>query len=303
MTFYDYLKNILLILILLQFAPSLVENIKKQYGRYLEPQTPVAVIPIKGILYDSSSYVRQLHKYFKEPKIKAILLKMECAGSTSGTGEAIYNEIMELKKEYPKPVVVLVENVCASGGYLIACAADHIVAPSMATIGSIGNYLPFLFQLREFLQDYKIRYISIKGGKYKTTGDPFVDMTSEEQALLQSMAHDAYDQFVHIVAKARKLSITATLERAEGKIFTGNQALKLGLIDEVGSAYNAIKVIKNKAMIEGEIEWVKEHQPTSLLSSLLGGSSPTDNDSSFLSCMVNSICTTLETRYTSAKMY
>ena len=294
MSFFDYLKNIFLILILLQIAPPLLKSIKKQYEHYLEPRTQVAVIPIKGILYDSSSYIKLLHKYFKAPNIKAILLKMECAGSASGTGQALYNEIMELKKEYPKPVIVLVENMCASGGYLISCAADHIVAPAMATIGSIGVYLPYLFQLREFMEQYKVHYTPIAAGTYKSTTDPFIDITPEQKELLQSMVNDSYDQFINLVAKSRKLSITSAPEWADGKLFTGKQALKLGLIDEVGSAYNAIKVIKQKAMIEGEIEWVKEQPARGLLSSLLTGYQPDDN-SSLLSSLIQKIYPMLKT--------
>ena len=100
-----------LILIILQIAPSLIQNIMKQYAHYIEPRTKVAVLPIRGVLYDSSQPCKQLNTFFKDDEIKAILIKMECPGSTAGTGQAIYNEILSLKKEYPKPVLVLVENV------------------------------------------------------------------------------------------------------------------------------------------------------------------------------------------------
>src|SRR3989304_1517040 len=143
MTFYESLRNIFIILLFLQLAPALVEGIRKQCSKYLEPKTAVGVISIRGLLYDSSRYNKELNNYFKNSSIKAILLKIECPGSASGTGQAIFNEILELKKEYPKPIVALVENVCASGGYLIASGCDYIVAPGSALIGSIGSALPY----------------------------------------------------------------------------------------------------------------------------------------------------------------
>jgi len=301
MTFFDYLKNIFLILILLQIAPSIIESIRKQYGRYLEPRTQVGVLPIKGVLYDSSFYTKQLQAFFKNGDIKAILLKMECPGSASGTGETLFNEIQTLKQEYQKPVIVLVENICASGGYWIACASDYIIAPSTALIGSIGAYFPYLFQLKNFIEDYKIRYESIKAGAYKAASDPFVDLTPEERALLQGVLDDTYQQFAQSVAKARKLPINTITEWADGKIFNGNQAHKLGLIDEIGSAQNAIKVIREKALIEGEIEWVHPPKQGGFLSKLFGGGQ-VDDDGSMFTSLMNNICTYLETRYTTARV-
>lgn len=301
MSLFDYLKNIFFILIILQVAPFLIESIMKQYSRYIEQRTRVAVIPIKGVLYDSSKYSKNLHKFFKDDSIKAILIRMDCPGSAAGTGEALYNEILSLKKDFAKPIVVLVENVCASGGYNIACATDYIIAPSSAVIGSIGTLFPNLFQLKEFITQFKIEYTPIASGQYKTSTDPFTDMTPEQTAMLQGVSDDAYSQFIQEVAQARKLSINKTQEWANGKIFTGHQALKLGLIDEVGSAYNATAIIKSKAIIEGEIEWV--HPPKkSAWAQWFGGSAGDDDENSMFSRMVNSVCSTLENRYYSKKL-
>lgn len=298
MKFFDLLKNIFLILIIIQFAPSLIEGIRKQYSHYIEPKTQVGIIEIKGLLTDSSSYIKQLHTFFKNTEIKAILLKMDCHGSASGTGQAIANELQQLKNEYHKPVVILVENVCASGGYWIASSADYIVAPTTALIGSIGSKFSYTFQLRDFIENYKVKYISLKAGAYKTAADPFVDMTPAEQAMLQSVLDDTYHQFTHSIAQARKLSLNKVNEWADGKIFTGHQALKLGLIDEVGSVHNAIKVIKDKALIEGDIEWIYPPKERSLLASLIGK----DDDGSFTESAMNGICGFLEQRYTN-KVY
>jgi signal peptide peptidase SppA, 36K type len=301
MSFYNTLKNVFFLLLFLSIAPSLFENIRMQYGRYVTPKTQVAVLPIKGILCDSTSYNKYLHQYFENPSIKAILLKVECPGSAAGTGQAIYNEIKMLKKDYPKPVVVLIENVCASGGYYIAASADHIIAPGTAMIGSIGVTLPYLFQLRDFIEEYKIHYASIKAGSYKNIGNPFENLTSAERTLLQGVLDDTYQQFADDVAKSRKLSIKELNVWADGKVFSGRQAMQLGLIDEVGSAYNAVKAIKEMALIEGDIEWIKPPTQISAWSLITG--SEQDNESSMLTALSDKVCANLESKLLGNRIY
>ncbi len=294
MSFFDYLKNIFFVLIFIQFLPFLLDGIRTQYGRYFEPKTSVGVISVKGVLYNSAPYTKQLYAFFKDPEIKAILLQMDCSGSAAGTGQAIFREIMEFKKEYSKPIITLVENVCASGGFWIATATDSIIAPETALIGSVGAYFPYLFQLKEFIEQYKIKYSSVKAGAYKSTTDPFTDMTPAERSHLQGVLDDTYDQFAQSVASARKLSLSTMNEWADGKIFTARQAIKLGLIDHVGSLQTAISVLKEKALIEGDIEWVQSSRPRSIWSYLLGQDD--DEDGSFIASAVHNVCTQLEQR-------
>ncbi len=291
----DLIKNIFFLLLFLYIFPPLVKNVVKSYQNFLEPKTSVAVITIKGALYDATPYIRQLHTYFKDKSIKAILLHMECPGSATGTGESIYNEIIHLKKEYQKPIFTLVENTCASGGYLIACGTDYIIAPGMSLVGSIGVCLPYVFQLRQLLEKNSITYVPLTAGTYKSATDPFTDLTPDQKTILLSMLDDTYEQFKTIVIDNRKLSTKTEKEWADGKIFTGQQALKLGLIDAVGSASTMVKIIKERAMIEGEIEWVKQIKPLSLIKSFLTGEQ-TDSDSSFIESSLNSLCTVLENR-------
>lgn len=299
MTFYDYLKNIFLILIFLHLAPSLITGIRKQYSRYLEPRTLVGVLKIKGVLYDSSYHAKQLYSFFKNPQIKGILLRIDCPGGAAGTCQTIFHEIQTLKEEFHKPVITLVENACASGGYLIACASDHIISPASAVLGSIGSYFSNL-QLREFLEQFKVHYTTVKAGTYKTIANPFVDISQEDKIFLQNIQDNVYQQFVQHVAKARKLSLADISQWADGKIFTGQQALKLGLIDEIGSTQNAVKMLKEKALIEGEIEWVKPPVTPSFFN--LFGKKEFGGNHSILTGILSHICTFLETRYTGTRL-
>jgi protease-4 len=299
MSFSDILKNIFFLLVLLQFLPLLINGIRKQYSKYLEPTTQVGVVQLKGVLYNSAPYTKQLQSFFKDPAIKAILLDIDCSGSAAGTGQILFREIMEYKKEYAKPVVARVENVCASGGYWIACAADTIIAPETALIGSIGAYFPYLFQLKDFVEQYKIKYTSIKAGTYKAATDPFTNITDAERAMLQEALDDTYDQFAQSVASARKLSMSSIQDWADGKIFTGRQALKLGLIDHVGSPQTAVAVLKEKALIEGEIEWIQSARSKSFLSYLFGSD---EDDGSMVASAMNSAVTTLEQRISAPRV-
>lgn len=304
MRIYDFIKNIFFILILLQFAPPLIKNLVKSYTNFLEPSARIAIISLKGGIYEASPIIKQLHTHFKDTSIKAIVLKVDCPGSASGTGQAIYDEIMSLKGLHPKPIISLVENTCASGGYLIACATDYIIAPGMSCIGNIGVCLPYVFQLRQCMQEnFKISYVPLAAGAYKLVGDPFIDMTADQKTLVQDMLNDSYEQFTTMVAHNRKLSTNTAHLWADGKIFTGKQAKELGLIDDIGSTSLAVKIIKEKAMIEdkSEIEWVKQDKPLNSLAKIFSGDQ-SDSDGSLLESAINTLCTTLENRYGTVRL-
>jgi len=290
MSFSDILKNVFFLLVIIQFTPPLIESIVKQYRRIIEARTQVGVLPIKGVLHESEGYCKRLRTYFNDNNIKAILIRMECPGGASGTSQTIFNELKALKLENPKPVVVLVENMCASGGYNIACAADHIIAPGSALIGSIGASLPYLFSVKDLLEEFKIKYTPIKAGEFKNATNPFVEITPQEKALLQNITDDAYDQFVHEVSEQRKLAFDTAKEWAEGKIFTGQQAHKIGLIDEIGSLNNAEKALQRLAGFEGKIEWIYPPQRVSFWNLFAGDSGPTQENAmatSFVTRLTN----------------
>lgn len=294
----SWLKNIFYIALLffvLPIIPGLIEGLKKVYLRNFDTRTAVGVIPIKGTIYDASNYIKQLNTFFKDPDIKAILLKMECPGGASGASQTVFSEIVSLKKEHQKPVIVWVENMCASGGYYIAIAADHIVSSPSAIIGSIGVYSPFLFQLKDFLEYHKIGYAPVQAGKFKSATNPLAERTPEQTAMIQSLLDDTYNQFITDVANYRKISLAAEKEWADGKIFTGNQAQQIGLVDTIGGHSEVVSAIKQKTMIEKDIRWIHPPAKTGFFASL-SAEKETD-DSTMLANYVHEICTILETRY------
>jgi len=298
MSVFDYLKNIFLILIILQIAPPLIKNVLDQYSKLLVTPVKVAVLPIKGVLYESEDYCNKLRTFFEDETVKALLLKIDSPGGAAGTSQSVFREILALKKEHPKPVVVLVENVCASGGYNIACAADYIIASGSAIIGSIGSTLPYIFKVDKLIEQYNVQYIPIAAGEYKNTANPFVPATPAEEELLKDITKNSYDQFVMEVSQSRKLSIADAPKWANGKIFTGEQSVSNHLIDQIGSISDAIEVIRQKAAIgkDDKIEWVYPPKKGGLWGMISGES--TQQTKSAVTSVANVFCDVIEERYT-----
>lgn len=264
------LRTMLLVFGLLIMAPSAYTVITSLITRMGEKRTPVAYIDITGTLTDSRDILKVARPLFKDPAIKAVLLRIESPGGAAGTAYAIYEEIVALKKEFKKPVVALVENVCASGGYYIALAADWIICSPAALIGSVGVVLPPQFKVKKLLQKYDVDVETTSAGSYKTVGSPFSETTPEQAELLQNVVNDVYTQFITSVSMARpQLMLEKASEWANGKIFPGARALELHMVDANGSQSTAEAEIKKRAGFEGEIEWRKPPEP-SFLEKLIG---------------------------------
>lgn len=288
---FDILKNIIIIVIILQIAPSFLKALKKNYSRLLESKTAIGKITIKGSIESTEEYSCQIKDLYCQD-IKALLLKIESPGGSAGSSYALFNEIMSFKNQHPTvPIIALTESICASGGYYIACAADHIIASRTALIGSIGVYLSH-FELKEFIEQHKIYYNVIKSGKYKAAGNPFLALTQEQKEQLQSLSQNIYEQFVKDVLDRRPKIITDINEIAQGQAFTGNQALELGLIDEVGSLETAIKALKEKGSFDNAIEWIEPSSSLTFWGALTGQTKLPDIIQLFYSfynqCSINS---------------
>ncbi len=261
--FQEYLKNIFWIILILQFAPSIFKSLSKQWSDHVEPKNKIGLVLINCVINGSSNINKQLTKLFKDPEIKAILIKIDSGGGAAGSSQAIFQEILDLKIQYPKPIVAYAENICASGAYQIATATDYIVATGSALVGNIGSRFPTIFKLKELAQNYKIQPYTIASSEYKGCLDPFADFSDDQKKMLQVMVNDCADQFAVDVAKQRHVSMGNKNLWAEGKIFTGNEALRLKLIDEVGNQTAAINFIKKQILhADREIEFVRIPGPS-----------------------------------------
>jgi len=190
----------------------------------------------------------QLRQAAEDSSVKAVVLRINSPGGSAAASQAIYKEIQRLTKH--KPVVVSMGDVAASGGYYVACPADAIFANPATITGSIGVIFETL-SFYEFMEKYGLESEIIKSGKYKDTGSPFRPMRSDERELLQDTLMGVYDQFVRDVAQARGMDETKVKKLADGRIYTGEQALEAGLIDQLGNFYDAVDEAAKRGGIKG----------------------------------------------------
>ncbi|MBA2307692.1 signal peptide peptidase SppA [Candidatus Dependentiae bacterium] len=302
-TVSDIIKNAFYILLFLQIAPVLIKGIRNNYNDILSSKAKIGVLSIEGTLNSASPILKDVKKLFENPSIKGILLKVNSPGGIAGTAQTIFKEILYFKKENPdKYVICFVENIAASGGFYVACAADYIITSPSAFIGSIGAYIQHpLF--KDFIEKHNIHYNVVKAGSYKTAGNPFLALTPEQTELFQSLTDNTYNQFVRDVALRRPHLPADTKAWADGKIFTGEQALQLHLIDALGSPSDTLKLFREKGHFEGDIEWIKPAKRPSGFRALFGQEDDEDGNSSYLETCLKTVCSFLETRYRSFISY
>ncbi len=201
----------------------------------------------------------KLKKIRKSPDVKAVVIRVNSPGGSVGAVQEIYEEINKLR-DNGKKVVVSMGDVAASGGYYIACAADKIVANPGTITGSIG-VIARLGNVQELFKKIGISTIVIKSGEHKDIGSPTRAMTEEEKKILQGLIDNSYNQFVKAVMEGRDKSYEDVLNFADGSIFTGEQALAKGMIDELGNFEDAILVAAKLAGIKDEPDIYRDYNP------------------------------------------
>ncbi len=209
----------------------------------------VAVLPITGVIADSEATIDQLKKFAKDGSVKAIVLRINSPGGGVGPSQEIYEEVRKLKGK--KPVVASMGAVAASGGYYIACGAQKIYANPGTITGSIGVIMQFV-NVKDLIEKIGIKGFAVKSGELKDAGSPLRDMTSEERQYLQGVIDNVFGQFVQAVAEGRKLEADAVRKIADGRVFTGEQAKALGLVDALGNQEDAVAEAGRMAKIAGE---------------------------------------------------
>ncbi|MCJ7663226.1 MAG: signal peptide peptidase SppA, partial [Desulfobacterales bacterium] len=208
----------------------------------------VGVVEITGVISDSSEVIRGIRYLADDGGVKAIVLRIDSPGGGGGASQEIYQEV--IKARGAKPVVASFGGVAASGGYYVACGADKIVANPGTITGSIGVVMQFA-NLEELLKKIGYKGYVIKSGTHKDIGSPFREMTPEEKELLQGVIDTVHQQFIKAVAEGRKLPIEKVTAIADGRIFAGEQAKALGLVDELGNLEDTIQIAATMAGIKG----------------------------------------------------
>lgn len=196
----------------------------------------IGVIDLKGVIVTSEETINDLTAFRGDPAVKAVLIRIDSPGGAVGASQELYEEIKRTAKV--KPVVASMASVAASGGYYAALGANQVFANPGTLTGSIGVILQFA-NIKEILDKVGYKAEVIKSGKNKDIGSFSRDMTPSERALLQSLIDSVHEQFVQAVSESRHLPVETVGPLADGRIFTGKQALDLGLIDALGNFTDA----------------------------------------------------------------
>lgn len=223
----------------------------KTGGGFLTARDRIGVVLVKGIITESKPTVDQLKKYGEDSNVRAVVVRIDSPGGGVAASQEIYDAVSSLRKK--KKVVSSMGSVAASAGYYVACAADKIVANPGSVTGSIGALMHFS-NLEDLLKKIGLKSSVIKSGKFKDIGSPVREMTAEEKQLIQGVIDDIYDQFLTTVSQMRKIPKEKLRPIADGRIFTGRQALKLGLVDELGDMEHSIDLAVKLSGIKGKPE-------------------------------------------------
>lgn len=209
----------------------------------------IAVLEVEGIILDSKPYLESLSKIKKDDRIKAVVLRIDSPGGAVGPSQEIYSEIKKVREK--KPVIATMGSVGASGGYYIACAAEKIFANPGTITGSIGVIAEFA-NYEQLLKWAKVDVQVIKSGEFKDVGSPLREMTEAERKYIQNLIDNVHSQFKLAVSNGRGIDLRDVDRIADGRIFTGEQAKNLKLVDELGSLSDAIRLAGNMGRIKGE---------------------------------------------------
>lgn len=209
----------------------------------------VGLVEVKGLIIDPLETVKQLYDFGKDDKVKAVVLRIDSPGGVVGPSQEIWSAVKRLKEK--KPVVVSMGSVAASGGYYIAAPATLIYANPGTITGSIGVLMKFS-NLEGLMGKVGMKSFTLKTGKFKDVGSPSRTMSDDEKAMLQAVIESTHSQFVKAVAEGRRLPEEKVREIADGRIFSGEQAVANKLIDRLGTMQDAVAEAGRLGGITGE---------------------------------------------------
>jgi protease-4 len=210
----------------------------------------IGIIEINGVILSSKKIIEDMKIFADQEAIKAIIIRIDSPGGGIGPSQEIYREIMKIRTK--KKIIASMGSVAASGGYYVASATDGIVANPGTITGSIGVIMEYA-NIMEIAKKIGISPVVIKSGKYKDMGSPLRELKDTEKKIFQNLVNELHLQFVNDVAKARKIDIPTMKTLADGRIYTGEKAFNLKLIDRLGNLDDAVRWAGEIANIKGEL--------------------------------------------------
>lgn len=230
----------------------------------------IGVVDLEGVILDSDTVVRQLKKFGDDDSIKGIIIKVNSPGGGVAASEEIYREVKRIRDEKKKRIVASISTVGASGAYYVSSATNKIYANNGSVVGSIGVIAEWV-NYGDLLRWAKLKQEVLKVGEFKDTGDPSREMTPAERAYMQSLIDNMYVQFVSAVADGRHAKVEDIKAIADGRVWTGQQALGMHLIDQVADFQGAVDDTAKSLNIKGEPVLVRPEKDRRTLMDLLFG--------------------------------
>jgi len=206
-------------------------------GTILAGQTDTFGLPIG---YQHNWTLEKIDELTADPNNRALIIFVDSPGGGVYESDELYLKLKDYKEMTGRPVYSVMGSMAASGGYYISAAADKIVANRNTWTGSIGVTIGTLYDISALLEEYGVKTVTITAGSNKAMGSIVEPLTTEQQAIFQSLVDDAYEQFTGIVSEERGIDLNAVKKLADGRVYTAKQALELGLVDSIGTFDEAL---------------------------------------------------------------
>jgi protease-4 len=230
----------------------------------------IGVVDLEGVILDPKTVVEQLKKFADDDSVKAIIIHVNSPGGGVAASEEIYREVRRIRDEKHKRIVSSIETVGASGAYYVSSGTNKIYADNGSVVGSIGVIAEWV-NYGDLMRWIKLKPEVLTVGKFKDTGDPTREMTPEERAYMQSLIDNMYGQFVKAVADGRHAKVDDIKAIADGRVWTGEQALSLHLIDQLGDFEAAVDDTAKSVHITGKPVLVRPEKDRKSVLDLLFG--------------------------------
>jgi protease-4 len=223
----------------------------------------IGLVRVEGVISQSYDCVRQLKSLRQDNSIAAVLLRIDSPGGAVAPSQEIYSEVLNYKNQ-KKPLIVSMGTVAASGGYYIASPSQKIFADPGTLTGSIGVIMT-LPMYEGLAKKIGVEMRTFKAGKFKDITSPYRDVTASEQSVLQNLLDDTHNQFISDVAKGRNVPFDTIKTVADGRVFTGRQALAVHLVDTLGGFQDAIAYVKHISGLSDKAKVVERSEKSSLI--------------------------------------
>jgi protease IV len=234
----------------------------------------IGVVDLDGVILDPKDVCEQLRKFADDDSVKAIVIHVNSPGGGVAASEEIYREVKRVRDEKHKRIVASIQTVGASGAYYVSSATNKIYADSGSVVGSIGVIAEWV-NYGDLMRWAKLKPEVLKVGEFKDTGDPTRELTPAERQYMQGLIDNMYGQFVQAVADGRHAKVSDIKPIADGRVWTGEQALNMHLIDQIADFRAAVLDTAKSVNISGEPTLVhSERERKSLLDLLFGDVSP-----------------------------